>query len=116
MAGKFAGYRIKFLKKYHRFFDIMGGIITNCWLLLATACPLLVFSFQYYLVIHLLLPALPFAPMMLTVFVFIFIQSAMPSLDLLGYRCTQFYRHAFIFIYYQPANSYNCSGILYLAN
>jgi len=77
--------RIRFLQKYRRFFDIMGRyshqeLLTVIGYSLAR---FFVFSFQYYLVIHLLLPELPFFQMMMTVIVFIFIQSAMPSLDLL---------------------------------
>ncbi|MBS1522234.1 MAG: flippase-like domain-containing protein [Bacteroidetes bacterium] len=77
--------RVRFLQKYRRFFDIMGRyshreLLTVIGYSLAR---FFVFSFQYYLVIHLLLPELPFFQMMMTVVVFIFIQSAMPSLDLL---------------------------------
>jgi hypothetical protein len=77
--------RVRFLEKYRRFFDIMGRyshreLLTVIGYSLAR---FLVFSFQYYLVIHLLLPELPFFQMMMTVIVFIFVQSAMPSLDLL---------------------------------
>jgi hypothetical protein len=77
--------RIRFIEKYRRFFDIMGRyshreLLTVIGYSLAR---FFVFSFQYYLVIHLLLPELPFFQMMMTVIVFIFIQSAMPSLDLL---------------------------------
>jgi len=77
--------RIRFLEKYRRFFDIMGRyshreLLTVIGYSLAR---FFVFSFQYYLVIHLLIPELPFFQMMMTVIVFIFIQSAMPSLDLL---------------------------------
>jgi hypothetical protein len=77
--------RIRFLQKYRRFFDIMGRYSYRELLIVLgySLARFFVFSFQYYLVIHLLLPELPFVQMMLTVIVFIFIQSAMPSLDLL---------------------------------
>ena len=42
-----------------------------------------VFSFQYYLVIHLLIPEIPLVEVLLMVFIVFFIQSALPSLDLL---------------------------------
>ncbi|MDB5285313.1 MAG: hypothetical protein JWR05_262 [Mucilaginibacter sp.] len=93
--------RIKFLKKYHRFFDIMGRYNFNELLLvigysLARFC---VFTFQYYLVIHLLLPNIPFFEMMMTVIVFIFIQSALPSLDLLDIGVRSFTAaHLFLYI------------------
>ncbi|HTK20064.1 MAG TPA: lysylphosphatidylglycerol synthase domain-containing protein [Mucilaginibacter sp.] len=77
--------RVRFLQKYRRFFDIMGRYSHGELLKVIgySLARFFVFSFQYYLVIHLLLPELPFFQMMMTVIVFIFIQSAMPSLDLL---------------------------------
>lgn len=93
--------KIKFLQKYHRFFDIMGrynGKELRSVIAYSLA-RFAVFSFQYYLVIHLLLPALPFMPMMLTVVVFIFIQSALPSLDLLDIGVRSFTAmHLFLYI------------------
>ncbi|WP_428330452.1 hypothetical protein [Mucilaginibacter sp.] len=77
--------RIKFLKKYHRFFDIMGNyktaeLLSIMWFCLAR---FFVFTFQYYLIIHLLIPQIPLLEMSLLMFVFFFIQSAIPSLDVL---------------------------------
>ena len=77
--------RIKFLKKFHRFFDIMGKYNTSelleiMWFCLAR---FMVFTFQYYLIIHLLIPEIPLMQMSLMMFVFFFIQSAIPSLDFL---------------------------------
>jgi uncharacterized membrane protein YbhN (UPF0104 family) len=77
--------RIKFLKKYHRFFDIMGRYntaeLTN--IMLFCLARFFVFSFQYYLIIHLLVPELPLITILLLLFVFLLIQSALPSLDIL---------------------------------
>jgi hypothetical protein len=77
--------RISFLKKFHRFFDIMGtykfaALLNIMWFCLAR---FFVFTFQYYLIIHLLIPSIPILQMSLIMFVFFFIQSALPSLDLL---------------------------------
>ena len=77
--------RIKFLKKFHRFFDIMGKynaaeLLSIMWFCIAR---FFVFTFQYYLVIHLLIPQLPVLQITLLMFVFFFIQSAIPSLDIL---------------------------------
>ena len=77
--------RIPYIKKFHRFFDIMGRykkqeLINIMGISLARYA---VFSFQYYLIIHLLIPEIPLFQMMMLVFVFFFIQSALPSLDLL---------------------------------
>jgi hypothetical protein len=76
---------IKFLKKFHRFFDIMGKykppeLLSIMWFCLAR---FFVFTFQYYLVIHLLIPQIPLLQMTLLMFVFFFVQSALPSLDVL---------------------------------
>jgi uncharacterized membrane protein YbhN (UPF0104 family) len=92
---------IKFLKKYHRFFDIMGRYNFNELLLVIgySLARFFVFTSQYYLVIHLLLPNIPFLEMMMTVIVFIFIQSALPSLDLLDIGVRSFTAaHLFLYI------------------
>jgi hypothetical protein len=77
--------RIKFLKKYHRFFDIMARYHTTELLNIMWFCltRFFVFSFQYFLVIHLLIPSVAVFPMMMMVFILFFVQSALPSLDLL---------------------------------
>jgi len=77
--------RIKFLKKFHRFFDIMGKykaaeLLNIMWFCLAR---FFVFTFQYYLIIHLLVPQIPILQLSLLMFVFFFVQSALPSLDIL---------------------------------
>jgi len=77
--------RISFLKKFHRFFDIMGAykfaeLLNIMWFCLAR---FFVFTFQYYLIIHLLIPQISILQMSLIMFVFFFVQSALPSLDLL---------------------------------
>jgi hypothetical protein len=76
--------RVKFLKKFRRFFDIMGKysideLLRIMWFCLAR---FFVFTFQYYLIMHLLMPQMEALPMALTLFVFFFIQSAMPSQDI----------------------------------
>ncbi|MFD0766380.1 lysylphosphatidylglycerol synthase domain-containing protein [Mucilaginibacter lutimaris] len=93
--------KIRFLKKYHRFFEIMGRYnLTELMVVIGySLARFIVFSFQYYLIIHLLLPNIPFLEMMLTVFVFLFIQSAMPSLDLLDIGVRSFTAmHLFLYI------------------
>ena len=77
--------KIKFLKKYHRFFDIMGKykapeLLNIMWFCLGR---FFTFTFQYYLIIHLLIPQIPLLEMSLLMFVFFFIQSIVPSLDIL---------------------------------
>jgi MFS family permease len=75
---------IKLLRKYHRFFDIMGRyhfreLLNVMWFCLARFG---VFSFQYYLVIHMLIPSIPMFEIFMMVFILFFIQSALPSLDI----------------------------------
>jgi len=79
--------RVKFLKKYHRFFDIMGRYTFDELLRIMGFClaRFFVFSFQYFLIIHLLIPQMGLLPMLLTLFVFFFIQSAMPSQDIIDF-------------------------------
>jgi hypothetical protein len=77
--------KIPFLKKHNRFFMIIsryrfGHLFSIFMFCLARFA---VFSFQYYLVIHLLLPTLPVFPTMMMVFNNFFIQSALPTLDLI---------------------------------
>ena len=76
--------RVKFLRKFHRFFDIMGKYSFDELLRIMGFCVarFFVFTFQYYLIIHLLIPDMPILPMLLTMLVFFFIQSAMPSQDI----------------------------------
>ncbi len=77
--------RISFLKKFHRFFDVMGQYKFIELLNIMGFClaRFFIFSFQYYLVIHLLIPGIPLFVVMMLVFIVLFIQSALPSLDLL---------------------------------
>lgn len=77
--------KIPFLKKYSRFFEIISRYKTGHLLNILLFClaRFSVFSFQYCLVIHLLLPQLPVLPTMMMVFNNFFIQSALPTLDLI---------------------------------
>ena len=77
--------RISFLKKYHRFFEIMGRYKLSELLKIMGFClaRFATFSFQYYLLIHMLVPAIPAFDMMMMVFIVFIIQSALPSLDLI---------------------------------
>ncbi len=76
--------KIRFLKKYNRFFDIIGRYKFAELVRIMGFClaRFSVFSFQYYLIIHLLIPQLPAFSMMMMVFILFIVQSALPSLDL----------------------------------
>lgn len=77
--------RIPFIKNYHRFFDIMAGYkkaeLIN--IMLFCLARFAVFSFQYYLIIHMLIPSIPMYEIFLMVFILFFVQSALPSLDII---------------------------------
>lgn len=83
---------IRFLQKFHRFFDIMGRYTFTELVNIMGYClaRFAVFSFQYYLVIHLLIPSIPAYDVLLMVFVLFFVQSALPSLDLLDFGVRNF--------------------------
>lgn len=76
---------ISFIRKYHRFFDIMARYKFTELLRIMGYCVarFAVFSLQYYLLIHLLIPQIPMYDVYMMVFILFFIQSALPSLDLL---------------------------------
>lgn len=76
--------RIPFLKKYHRFFGIMDRYHTRELNNIMGFCVarFAVFTFQYYLVLHLLIPQLSLFHVVMMVLILFFIQSILPSLDL----------------------------------
>nr|WP_183562337.1 lysylphosphatidylglycerol synthase domain-containing protein [Mucilaginibacter sp. SP1R1]MBB6150382.1 hypothetical protein [Mucilaginibacter sp. SP1R1] len=77
--------RVGFLKKYHKFFEIMGRYKTNELLKILglSMARYITFTIQYCIVFHLLIPQFAFFPMVMMLFVYFFITSAVPSLDLL---------------------------------
>lgn len=76
---------IRVLKKYHRFFKIFSRYKRAELLkvLLFSLARFVVFTAQYCLIIKLLLPGISLFPMTMMIFILFFIQSALPSLDLL---------------------------------
>jgi len=84
--------KIKFLKPYKRFFIIFSKFKFSelLQILMYSLSRIMIFSTQYFLIIHLLLPEIDPLDMVLILFIFYFIQSTMPSLDLLdiGLRVT----------------------------
>jgi hypothetical protein len=110
---------IKFLKKFHRFFDIMGKykaaeLVNIMWFCLAR---FLVFTFQYYLIIHLLVPQIPILQMTLIMFVFFFINSAIPSLDMLDLGVRSFTAGTlFSYITHQTVAIVVAVSLIYIIN
>jgi hypothetical protein len=76
--------RIPLLKKYHRFFKVMGEykFMELLDIMLFCVCRFCAFSCQYYILIHLFIPQLPAYEILFMTFIVFFIQSALPSLDL----------------------------------
>ncbi|MGI4019921.1 MAG: hypothetical protein ACRYFA_00300 [Janthinobacterium lividum] len=111
--------KIKFLKKYHRFFSIMAkySFPQLVSIMLLSLARFVVFSSQYYILIHILLPDLHFIPVMLMVFNLFFIQSAIPSLDLLDIGVRNFIaNYLFGFITTQSVAIMACVSCIWLIN
>lgn len=92
---------INFLKPFRRFFSIFARYNHSDLLRILIYCisRFLVFTTQYCLIIYLLIPEIPIFEMIMILMILFFIQSALPSLDLLdiGVRAsTATYFFAFI--------------------
>jgi len=76
--------KIKFMHQYERFFNIIAKYRKRelATVMLFCVSRFAVFSSEYYLVINLLLPQLSIFPTLMMVFNMFFIQSALPTLDL----------------------------------
>lgn len=111
--------KIRFLKKYHRFFSIMAKYSFQqlVSIMLLSLARFVVFSSQYYILIHILLPDLHLIPVMLMVFNLFFIQSAIPSLDLLDIGVRNFIaNYLFGFITAQSVAIMACVSCIWLIN
>jgi uncharacterized membrane protein YbhN (UPF0104 family) len=77
--------QIKFLKRLHKFFFILMRFRKKYLLkvFIYSTARFAVFTTQYCLIINLLLPEMLIFPMVMMIFILFFIQSALPSLDLL---------------------------------
>lgn len=76
--------KIKFLRKYERFFSILKKYDQKKLFRVFSysLARFIVFTSQYCILLQVLLPELPFIPMVLMTFLLFFVQSALPSLDL----------------------------------
>ncbi len=93
--------RIKFIKPFRRFFSILAKYKKRDLVRVLGYCVTryIVFTTQYCLVINLLIPEIPLLSMVMILLILFFIQSALPSLDLLdiGVRAvTATYFFAFV--------------------
>lgn len=111
--------KINFLKKYQRFFSILARYkYSELWnVFLFCVSRFVVFTTQYFLIIHLLIPGLGFFEVSMMVFIMFFIQSALPSLDLLdvGVR-TMTASYFFSFITDQDVSIIAATACIWLIN
>ncbi len=82
--GKFLT-KISFLKRFKRFIMIISRYDRSSLIriLAFSLMRFMVFTTQYYLIIHLLIPDIQVFKMLMILFILFFMQSALPSLDLL---------------------------------
>ncbi|RYZ97865.1 MAG: hypothetical protein EOP47_20730 [Sphingobacteriaceae bacterium] len=112
-------YKVNFIKKYHRFFDIMARyntveLLNILWYSLGR---FLVFTLQYYLLIHLLLPQISIIIIAMMVFTFLIIQSALPSLDIFDIGVRSFTAaNLFAYVTSQQLAVVACVSIIWLIN
>ena len=77
--------KVSFLRKFRRFFHILAKFKKADLAQVISYClsRFLVFTTQYCLIIHFLIPEVALLDIVMMTFIFFFIQSALPSLDLL---------------------------------
>ena len=92
--------KVPFLRKYHRFFDIIGKYKFDELhrIILFCLARFITFSCQYYILINLFIPSIPVYEILLLTFIVLFIQSALPSLDLVDVAVRS-YTAATVFAY-----------------
>ena len=79
--------RVRFLKKFHRFFEILCRY-RQADLRRVFAFSLsrfAVYTSQYILLMQVIIPGLPFVPMLLMIFILFFVQTVLPTLDLFDF-------------------------------
>lgn len=79
--------RIHFMRKLHRFFEVLTRYTRRELLavFLYSLTRFIVFTSQYCILMLVLIPDMPFYPMLWMIFVLFFVQSTLPSLDLLDF-------------------------------
>ncbi|WDZ98942.1 lysylphosphatidylglycerol synthase domain-containing protein [Mucilaginibacter sp. SJ] len=93
--------RVPFIKKYHRFFEVMGRYHTHELINIMgfSIARYITFSMQYFLVFQLLMPHMAVVPMMLMLMLFFVVSSAIPSLDLFDIGVRGFTAsHLFVYV------------------
>ncbi len=79
--------RIGFMRKFHRFFEILTRYNRRELLLvfLNSLARFAVFTSQYCILMLVLIPNIDFVPMLLLIFILFFVQAALPTLDLFDF-------------------------------
>ncbi|WPU99289.1 lysylphosphatidylglycerol synthase domain-containing protein [Mucilaginibacter sp. cycad4] len=93
--------RVWFIKKYHRFFEVIGRYHTHELIKIMgfSIARYVTFSMQYCLVFQLLMPHMAVVPMMLMLMLFFVVSSAIPSLDLFDIGVRGFTAsHLFVYV------------------
>jgi hypothetical protein len=93
--------RVPFIKKYHRFFEVMGRYHTHELIKIMgfSIARYLTFSFQYFLVFQMLVPGMNIGAMMMMLTLFFLVSSAIPSLDLFDIGVRGFTAsHLFVYV------------------
>jgi len=84
--------RLRFLRKIKPFFEVLEDFstreLTN--VLLLSLARFMIFTSQYIVLMLVFLPSMPFAAMVLMIFILFFIQSAVPSLDIFDFSVRSF--------------------------
>jgi uncharacterized membrane protein YbhN (UPF0104 family) len=110
---------ISFLKRFHKFFGVLTRFNKRELnkVLLLSMSRFAVFTTQYLLVIHLLIPEIHFYESAFMVFILFFVQSALPSLDLLdiGVR-SMTATYFFSFITHQEIAVMAATALIWLVN
>ncbi|SEO04244.1 lysylphosphatidylglycerol synthase domain-containing protein [Mucilaginibacter sp. OK283] len=111
--------RIAFIRKFHRFFEVLGRYKTHelirimCFSLLRY----ITFTTQYYLIFQMVVPQMQVGPMLLVLMLFFFITSALPSLDLFDIGVRGFTAaHLFVYITDQKLAVISCVSSIWLIN
>ena len=93
--------KIPYIKKYHRFFEVMGRYHTHELIKIMgfSLARYATFSFQYFLVFRMLVPTMPVFEMLMMLMLFFLVSSAIPSLDLFDIGVRGFTAsHLFVYI------------------
>ncbi len=111
--------KISFIKKFHRFFEVLGRYRKDELIRIMGFSLLryITFTTQYFLLFQLVLPQVPFVPMLLVLMLFFFVTSTLPSLDLFDIGVRGFTAaHLFVYVTDQKLAVISCVSSIWLIN